>query len=369
MNAKSLLGAMPTLGGLNVGSDNNLNLIRALAAIAVALSHSFLLVTSDPDSRPLISATGFSIGYHAVNIFFVASGFLVFQSWSRRSSLTAFAVARGIRILPGLAVCAFLVAFVGGPLLSTLPFADYLTSEQPYKYFLLTATLVSPVAELPGVFAGNPDAYTINGSLWTLRYEIICYVALALAGSFGLFSRPRLFLGLAVVGGIALVILSSLPIAHDNTISFGHMVRFGFCFGLGIVAFQYREFIPLHWSGVLVLVLLAVATREQSIYPAILYLTTAYVSFWFAYVPAGKIRAFNRTGDFSYGIYIYAFPLQQALIYTFPNLMPVEMFAATLVLTLPVAIASWYLIEKPALGFKNGMIGWFDSRAARWSRA
>ncbi len=98
------------LGDVAQSRDNNLNLLRFLAAAAVALSHSFLLVTGDPESRPLMKATGFSIGYHAVDIFFVISGFLVTQSWMRRNSLLDFTVARALRIYPALAVCVVLTA-------------------------------------------------------------------------------------------------------------------------------------------------------------------------------------------------------------------------------------------------------------------
>ena len=92
-----LRGKTVFLGDVAQNRDNNLNLLRFLAAATVALSHSFLLVTGDPESRPLMKATGFSIGYHAVDIFFVISGFLVTQSWMRRSSLLDFTVARALR--------------------------------------------------------------------------------------------------------------------------------------------------------------------------------------------------------------------------------------------------------------------------------
>lgn len=344
---------LPTLDDFSQGTDNNLTLLRAVAAISVALSHSYLTVTGEPGSRPLISQTGFSIGYHAVNIFFFVSGVLVTQSWSRRSSVMSFTVARGLRVFPALVICILLTTAFLGVMMTSLSSADYFLSAGTIKYLLLTPSLISPSGELPGVFTQNPDPSTINGSLWTLRYELLCYAALAVAGYMRLFSRPRVFLGISLAIGLVLVIFSTMPIVHDNTIAVGHIVRFGFCFGLGVMAFQYRKFLPVHWSGVLVLLILVVMARDTIAHLSVLYLTTAYTTLWLAYVPSGRIRYFNKAGDYSYGIYIYAYPIQQSLINLFPNLVPEQMFVLTLLATLPLAISSWHLVEKPALRAKG----------------
>jgi peptidoglycan/LPS O-acetylase OafA/YrhL len=352
-----------SLDELNQGHDNNFNLIRVLAAISVALSHSYLTVSGDPSTRPLIAETGFSIGYHAVNTFFVISGFLVTQSWMRSSSIISFATARGLRIYPGIIISTLFVTFVLGTAMTALPATEYLTSPETYRYLLLTASLAEPSGTLPGLFLATPDPITVNGSLWTLRYEIICYVALAAVGVLGVLTRPRTFAAIAVTVGVGLLVLSLLPIAHDNTIVLGHFVRFGLCFGLGVVAYQYRALIPVHWIGVVALIAITSLTFGQAMYPFLLYVTTAYATFWLAYVPKGKIRLFNKSGDYSYGIYIYAYPVQQTLIGLAPGLTPLQMFGGAVAASLPLAIASWHLVEHPTLRWKRPLADFFIKKA------
>lgn len=346
----------PTLGTLNKGTDNNLNLLRVVAAIAVALSHSYLIVTGDPNTRPLVSLTGYSVGYHSVNIFFVISGFLVTQSWVARSSLFAFSTARSLRIFPGLFVCTVLTTLLLGPAFTELPVTEYLTSPETIRYFLQTASLVEPDGALPGLFTENPDASAVNGSLWTLRYELICYMTLAIIGVSGVLNRPTLFLWVSLFAGLVLAVLSTQTLASDSTHPIGHVIRFGLCFGLGIVAFQYREVLVVHWTGVAGLFALSYFLFDTALYSFAVYVTTAYSTLWLAYVPNGRVRLFNKVGDYSYGFYIYAFPIQQSLISLFPNLTPEIMFILTVVLTLPFAVASWHLIEKACLRLKPTII-------------
>ncbi len=334
--------ATASLGELNQGRDNNFNLIRVLAAVAVALSHSYLITTGDPSARPMITETGFSIGYHSVNTFFVISGFLVTQSWRRSSSFISFATARGLRIYPGIVISTLFVTFVLGATMTALPAVEYLTSPATYAYLTITASLAEPSGTLPGLFLMTPQP----------------------VGALGFFTRPKTFAALAALAGIGLLILSLLPIAHDKTIVLGHFVRFGLCFGLGVVAYQYRAHIPIHWIGVVGLIAIARFAFGQAIYPFLLYATTAYATFWLAFVPDGTIRLFNKSGDYSYGIYIYAFPVQQTLISLVPDLTPIQMFGAVVTTTLPLAIMSWHLVESPALRWKRPLTNFIIKKAS-----
>lgn len=360
-----LRGKTVFLGDVAQNRDNNLNLLRFLAAATVALSHSFLLVTGDPESRPLMKATGFSIGYHAVDIFFVISGFLVTQSWMRRSSLLDFTVARALRIYPALAVCVMLTALVLLPPLSNTSAAGYFSSFETFSYVILTASLVSPDGTLPGTFLTTPVANEVNGSLWTLRYEVLCYAALAFLGMSGILARRKWLIRTAFVIGLPLAALSLFPIAYADDTILGHFVRFGLCFGLGVLAYEYRAQIPLHWGGVVFLFLLTVAMRPYAVFPLSFYLLTAYSAFWLAYIPSGRIRDFNKAGDYSYGLYIYAYPVQQALVLTMPNLTPFHIFALTLAAVLPAAMLSWHLVEKPVMA-KKGDAAARLRRLGRW---
>lgn len=343
------------LSDVSSGRDNNLNLMRLLAAAMVALSHSYLLVNGEGGWQPLKDTGGFTLGHYAVNVFFVVSGFLVVRSWHRSESVVQFGIARATRIFPALLICVLVTAFVALPLVSALPLAEYFSSPQTLLYVPLTASLATPGAELPGVFDGNPVPNEVNGSLWTLRYEVFCYGVLAVLGLLGAFSSRTKTLIVFALLGLPLFILSLVPGIHEDYNMVQHFVRFGLCFGIGVLAHEFRDRIPLHWGGVLLFLALAVALHETALFAFSLYVFVAYASLWFAFVPTGHIREFNKVGDVSYGLYIYAFPIQQLLMNQLPGLAPLELFVATLVATLPVAALSWVYVEQPFLTHKTAL--------------
>lgn len=362
------MAGVKILGDVSSGRDNNLNLMRLVAAALVALSHSYLIVNGEGSSQPLADLTGFTLGYHAVNIFFVVSGFLVIRSWHRSSSLTHFGAARAVRILPALIVCVVITALMVMPFASSLSLWAYFTSPQTLAYVPLTASLVTPDAILPGVFETNPVPFEVNGSLWTLRYEIVCYAALAVLGMLGVFSSRLKMLAVFAVLSAPLIVLSFMPTLLADITPVQHLVRFGLCFGLGVLAHELRDTIPLHWSGVVALLATAVATHGTALFPVSLYVFVAYGSLWFAFIPEGSVRKFNQFGDISYGLYIYAFPVQQLLIFQLPALGPLELFVATLAITIPVATLSWLWIEQPMLTHKDAIYG-FVRRVLKLSAA
>ncbi len=195
---------------VSAGRDNNFNLIRLLSATAVLFSHSFSLSTGAPDAEPLVSLIGMTPASIAVDVFFLASGFLVTASLFRSESLVDYTLARVLRIFPGLLVMLALTVFVMGLALSTLSSQDYLLSAGVYRYFTKCATL-HITYHLPGVFADNPYKAAVNGSLWTLPYEVRMYALLA--GGWALLGltrrhRTRAF-ALACV--IAAAVIGHLP--------------------------------------------------------------------------------------------------------------------------------------------------------------
>ncbi len=353
------------LGDVSSGRDNNLNLMRLLAAAMVALSHSYLLVNGEGGWQPMKDMGGLTLGHHAVNIFFVVSGFLVVRSWHRSESVVQFGMARATRIFPALTICVLITAFVALPLVSALPLAEYFSSPQTLLYVPLTASLATPGAELPGVFDANPVPNEVNGSLWTLRYEVFCYGVLAVLGMFGAFSSRLKTLAVFALLGLPLLFLSLVPTIHEDYNMVQHFVRFGLCFGIGVLAHEFRDRIPLHLSGVLLLLATVVVLHETAFFAFTLYVFIAYGSLWFAFVPSGRIRTFNKVGDVSYGLYIYAFPVQQLLLNGLPALAPLELFIATLVVTIPIAALSWVYVEKPFLTHKDALYA-YAMRKARW---
>ena len=165
-----------TLSNYTQGRDNNFNLIRIMAALAVLVTHSFALAIGTGAAEPFRDSLGMTMGTIAVDIFFVTSGFLVTGSLLTRHSALEFLWARTLRVFPALLVMLLLTVFGLGPLVTSWPLSAYLTDAGTYGYLLKCATLVSGVQyNLPGVFADNPFKSAVNGSLWSLPYEIRMY--------------------------------------------------------------------------------------------------------------------------------------------------------------------------------------------------
>ncbi len=333
------------------GRDNNFNLIRFIAASAVIVSHSVLISGGADVVEPLEQLTGFTLGDHAVNIFFVISGFLVAKSLLQKKDLTAYASARILRIVPGLFVMALFSAFVIGPALTGLSLGTYFSSLATWIYAPLIATLGADPLDLalPGLFAANPFPDMLNGPLWTLRYEAIAYIALVLAAAIGIYANPRRFGGFLALFLVVFIIWSFWRPMPETRSSLDHLMRFFLAFGLGSAFYMLRERIILHGGIMAGLFLLMLALAATPLYHAALLVFTAYATIWFAFIPAGFIRRFNTLGDYSYGIYIYGWPVAQAVIALFPGLSAPEVFIIGFGLTLPLAMASWHGIEKPAL--------------------
>ena len=349
-----------TIGQRSRGRDNNFNLVRLCASGLVLLSHSWPL-TGTPN-EPLEGFAGFSFGHLGVDIFFVVSGFLVTGSLLARGSLAAFLRARSLRIFPALGVNAFGTAFGLGPLVTQLPLGAYLASAGTWAYALLNTTTWpwGVVWMLPGVFLKNPVGPAVNGALWSLPWELTMYFLLAVLGALAL--GRRVWLGtrgvrVAVIGLAALVTLGfGLNEGADWSEAFAVVqgLRLTSLFFTGATLYLLRDRIPLSgaWFAVALAALIA-AMRWQGYallaYPALL----TYVVVWLALAPGGVIRLYNRLGDYSYGFYLWQFPLQQWIVMTHHGITQRELALASLPAALALAVASWHLVERPALALKE----------------
>lgn len=341
---------MTTLSDLSAGRDNNLNLIRAIAATAVLVSHAWPIALGPGTVQPLQLSTGHTLGTLSVYAFFVISGFLIAMSFERSSSRKRFVQARVLRLVPGLAVSLLLVAFVIGPVVTALPVGQYLTHPELYTFLARNMALVLPQYTLPGVFTELP--YTaIEGSIWTLIYEVACYVGVFLAGITGLLARRGAVTGVICVYIIGWAVKDALGIKIQHQVDLLYTLSVPFAFGMLVYLWQHR--LPLKWYLCLGLVAACVVLRSTVVYELLLHITMAYVIFWLAYVPDGRVRDFNRLGDYSYGIYIYAFPLQGLAVWLFGPQTPLENILYALPLTLACSVASWHWVEKPALDLRH----------------
>jgi len=308
---------------------NSFDLLRLLAALAVIYDHGVTL-GGHPVQR-FFSTSPAELG---VGGFFVISGYLVTQSWRRAPVLKAFLARRLLRIEPALVVSLLVTALVLGAFATTLPLADYLARPQVWLYVVRNALLYPVTYALPGVFTHNPLPDQVNGALWTLRLEFSCYLGVAALGLAGQLSR-RTVAGLALLAAAVFLVLHVLrpELTADELLRKADIAAlFGFLFLAG--AF------------------LAIRDRPIPAWAALICAPLLLTPLWILGLPAvvvwlGSRPTIRLPADISYGLYIYAFPLQQILAGA-GHLS----FWASLAATAPFAIASALLVERPALKLK-----------------
>jgi peptidoglycan/LPS O-acetylase OafA/YrhL len=338
---------------LSTQRQNNFDAMRLMAALFVLLSHQHALSSL---AEPHILHV-FSLGGLGVTLFFAMSGFLVAQSWHADPHVLRFTAKRLLRIWPGLAMAVVLCALLLGPLVSTLSLQDYLGSPLLTKYF--NNLRFNLRDQLPLRFEGNALPTAVNGSLWTIPLELKCYFALGLLGAAGLL-RWR-WVALVLVAGMAAIYAVADP-RGDHLIDLlqwkrdtRFLVEFGMFFfaGTAFYAFKVQES-RRRTLGVLVTcwVLAAMALAlGRPLLALLLVVPVTVLAVGNASTPF--LRRAGRFGDLSYGTYIYAFPVQQTMIWLFKDRLS---WTAVLVLsvatTLVLAFMSWHLIEKRALRLK-----------------
>lgn len=345
------------------GRDNNLNLIRMIAACLVLVSHAYPIALGPGTVEPLERLLGYSLGTLSVTVFFVISGFLIAQSFERTKSRTGFVVARFLRLWPGLIVSILLVALLLGPWVSTLGVERYFRQSETWLFVLRNVTLIDVQFTLPGVFTYLP--YTsVEGSIWTLLYEVVCYVGVFVLGIVGLLRRP----GAMVVAFVAFAALFVIQQAGLITLhsKISTAITLAMPFGVGTGLYVWRDRIVLSLWGVAILAALtwgavlisAWVPHSMAVYPLLLATTLGYAVFWLAYCPGGVLRLYNRLGDYSYGVYIYAFPIQGLVIWIWGDMTPGMNMALALPLTLIPSILSWHWVEKPCLDRRHAVTAW-----------
>lgn len=328
--------------------NNALNVWRLVLASGVILQHSWPLTGRKiyPPIEQLLTQVW-------VDGFFAISGFLITASWVRNPKLREYFVARILRIFPGLWVCLIVVAFVIAPIGVAIQGgspAKLLLSPAPIEYVLNNAVLNVYHTGIDGTPKNVPFPGVWDGVLWTLIFEFFCYIAIAVAGVAGLLKRrwpaPVVFALFLVAAALV-----SYPIGAVENIA-QMITRFALVFAAGALLHQFQDLVPARWS--LVAVSAAIVVAAGLLVPN--YRVLAAIPLAYAVVVSGALihneRLRLRT-DLSYGVYIYAWPMQQLLVICglgFLNPLLFTVVAATA--TLPLAAMSWFLVEKRALSLK-----------------
>lgn len=332
-----------TLADVGTGRDNNLNLLRMLAATGVLVSHAWPVTTGDIHDQPLVTLLGgIDLGMVCVAIFFVISGYLIAQSYDRDPKLAHFWIARALRIFPSLLVVLLLTSFVLAPMI-TVATVDAVLRAAP-EYIIRNFTLFSLQQTLPGVFSDNPVGRPTNIPLWTLSHELTCYFLVMLLGLAGLLKRPWLML----LVWVTFLVAYTLTLYFEPIPRLVALAKLAFPFMIGVLFYVWRARLALSWTIGLLLAALAMAAHGTLLFPEIFFTALAYWVFLVGYLPRGVIRHYNRLGDYSYGIYIFAFPIQQLMVYLGIK-TPVMNILLSFPLALACAILSWTFIERPAL--------------------
>jgi peptidoglycan/LPS O-acetylase OafA/YrhL len=280
-------------------------------------------------------------------MFFALSGFLVAGSL-QRNTIPAFLSLRALRILPALIVEVTLSALVLGPLLTNLSFSEYVSDLQFRQYFLNIIGWIHYT--LPGLFGSNPMPHIVNGSLWTIPFELECYVALVLISVIGLFGRRTMLLFGTVAAAAA---LSATAYTTPNTeiqLIPGRVLVVAFL--AGVLVYLWKDKIPYstRLAAICLLASLALLLSEWTMYLATF--PIAYLTVWFGLQNPPRAPVIF-SGDYSYGLYLFAFPIQQTIAMV-PDLrhwwinLPLAVVGGLL-----YAAFSWHVIEKPVLGMKN----------------
>ena len=336
------------------GRDNNFDLIRVIAAFSVLVAHSRALSGAAP-VLPKDALGVFDAGTVAVDVFFFTSGFLVTGSLFGRGNVFEYVWARAMRIFPALWVMLLVTVTTLGLFVGTLPATEFFRSPITGDYVLHCATLVNGVRYLlPGLFEGNPLTAGVNGSLWTLPIEWRLYEYLA-AGWVLFAFRPAWRGGAFRFGTAAAALVLMALVLRTFFVQHAREAALvpTFMFFYGAALQMWRARINLSYVCLVALtVALAASSLSSTIFLPVYLATLGPLVLHAAYLFAGPVRAYNRVGDYSYGVYIYAFPIQQTLIALVPglSLLLLNIYAAAL--TLSCAVLSWHFLEKPALDRK-----------------
>lgn len=341
------------LGRIFDPRHNALNAWRLVLATGVIFWHSFPLTGHHVDYEPVARL----LSEVFVDGFFTVSGFLITASWMRRPHLREFWTARILRIFPGLWICLLVTAFAFAPLAAAvqgrpLPFSSEL-------YYVLNNAVMNPYfVGIDGTPLGVPWPGVWNGSLWTLLFELLCYIAVAVLGVVGLLKR-RWTIPILFVLAVAWSAWVSYPTLAAQTIP-QMLARFAVVFLAGAVLHRFQDKVPARWSLVGLCVAIVLASGLMQNYRVVAALPLAYAII----VSGALIRNVQLRNDISYGVYIYAFPIQQ-LMATFglDTLNPVVFFALAAAITVPLAALSWFLIERHALSLKRRLEGKSPGRA------
>lgn len=335
------------------GQTTGFDYLRIGLSLAVLMWHS-IWFSGQTALNDLIWSGNFRfLGSAIVPVFFALSGFLVAGSLLR-TTLPQFITLRVIRLVPALAVEVIVSATVIGIIFTELPVGEYLKNPEFHAYFLNIFGIVH--FKLPGVFENNPGGPWINAQLWTIPFELECYLALVILSLCTLIKRKAALVGLVVSLTVGLTVWALVvsPIDPHGNPPGRVMVL---CFLAAVSLYLYRDHIPYsHILGIASVVSLAYfANHPNTAY--LMALPASYTAVWIGLMRPPKIPF----GDLSYGVYLFHLPIEQTIVKLFPV---IHVWWMLTLVSLPVVVAvawlSWTFVESPILSRKKAIVGAVD---------
>ncbi len=357
---KSFDDRMEEVGGFGPGFD----FVRIALALGVLAWHALAAVVGNAEAGK--ATVYWMIIYSILPMFFALSGFLVTGS-ALRLPLKQYILNRVFRIVPALGVDIMLSALILGPIFTAFSLAAYFNGREFWIYFLNIIGVVH--YQLPGVFLDNPLHGIVNGSLWTVPYEIGCYVVMSLMIYSGVIRSA------VVTSLLAIIWLVIACVLHATELKTGVQFvdkLFYFLFlkgGASLIAyflggsalFLAKARIPFDGRIAAVLGLALVAASSllngsfwwtQPVWQLLWLGPLVYLVIYCGMQPLPKVPVFDR-GDYSYGVYLYHFPILQALQHMFGFANWLFLLAAAFVPVTVMAMFSWHNIEKPILKMRK----------------
>lgn len=327
--------------------ENNFNIIRFVAAVMVVYGHMYHLIGSYP--KPILGTAVSSIG---VKIFFLISGYLILQSYLRDSNLVRYGIKRFFRIIPGLAGVVLFSIFIVGPLFTSLPLRDYFMDPSLKTYARNILLFIN--YNLPGVFAENIYPNAVNGSLWSLPVEVFMYLMVPIVFFvFSKFNKKKTIIFCAIfceIVNIARQIFYPelrVVIYGSNVIDALALIPYFFV-GMMFNFAEIKKYLNLQLAtGIMIIGMMLDVNAIKG--ELILFFVLPYFIFSFVFVENPVFKKCFAKNDYSYGMYLYGFVVQQMLVNKLAYLgfsLNVFMVISTIA-TLVFAMLSWHLIEKP----------------------
>lgn len=331
---------------------NNINILRLLAALAVIIGHAYAISPEPPLQDGVLSILHFDYsGSLAVKFFFFLSGLLVTNSIISNPNAFQFLAKRAIRIFPALLVCLLVTVFIVGPIFTTLPLKKYFSSTGTWTYIKNNFFLFELQFRLTGVFSDHK--YGLNGSLWTLPYEVLCYIYLAISYGLGFLKNRTIANSVfIIIIAVSIIVPTYLPTFFSQNPD-AHLLPA--CFALGGLFANNKGILRIDFYHFVILWLLSYVVKDSVGYQFVFYVTLFYSAIFISSL-SFVINKLKIPFDASYGVYIYGFMIQQCVNSVFPHIGVHGNQVVSAIIVIGIGTLSWYYIEKPCLEFGHRVI-------------